>query len=138
MSFTKLTVRYAETDAMAVVHHANYYVYFEVAREDLIKEYGISYNNLEKSGIMMPLVETHCRYMDAAKYDDNLIIESYIEELSPIKVKVQYIVRREEDNAILAKGSTLQTFVDKETFKITNLKRSHLEIWKKFDDKFEK
>lgn len=133
MSVTKITVRYAETDAMAIVYHANYYTYFEVAREDLIREYGMSYNELEKKGIMMPLVETHCKYIEAAKYDDKLLVEAYIEELTPIKVRVQYVVRREDDKAILAKGSTLQTFVDRETFKITNLKRSHTEIWDKLN-----
>lgn len=131
MSLTKIKVRYAETDAMAIVHHANYYIYFEVAREDLIKESGISYKELEDIGIMMPLIETNCRYIDAAKYDDDLIIETSIDEITPIKVKINYIVRRETDNKILAKGSTLQTFVDSKTFKIINLKKENVDIWSK-------
>ena len=131
MSVTKIKVRYAETDAMAIVHHANYYVYFEVAREDLIRESGISYRDLEESGIMMPLVETHCRYMDAAKYDDDLIVEASVGEITPIKVKIEYVVRLEKDNKILAKGSTLQTFVDSKTFKIINLKKENKDVWSK-------
>ena len=95
MSLTRIKVRYAETDAMAIVHHANYYIYFEVAREDLIKEFGISYREIEESGLMMPLIETQCRYMDAAKYDDDLIVEASIDEITSIKVKIKYLVRRE-------------------------------------------
>ncbi|WP_291563956.1 MULTISPECIES: acyl-CoA thioesterase [unclassified Clostridium] len=129
MSFTKITVRYGETDAMGVVHHANYYLYFEVAREDLIKELGISYKELEESGVMLPLVETQCKYMEAAKYDDNLVVEATISQLTPVKVRVAYVIRREEDNKILAKGSTLQTFVDRKTFRIINLKNFNKELW---------
>ncbi|WP_291581677.1 acyl-CoA thioesterase [Clostridium sp. UBA6640] len=129
MSFTKITVRYGETDAMGVVHHANYYLYFEVAREDLIKELGISYKELEESGVMLPLVETQCKYMEAAKYDDNLVVEATISQLTPVKVKVAYVIRREEDNKILAKGNTLQAFVDRKTFRIINLKNFNKELW---------
>ena len=129
MSFTKITVRYGETDAMGVVHHANYYLYFEVAREDLIKELGISYKELEGSGVMLPLVETQCKYIEAAKYDDSLVVEATISQLTPVKVKVAYVIRREEDNKILAKGNTLQAFVDRKTFKIINLKNFNKELW---------
>lgn len=129
MSFTKITVRYGETDAMGVVHHANYYLYFEVAREDLIKELGISYKELEESGVMLPLVETQCKYIEAAKYDDNLVVEATISQLTPVKVKVAYVIRREEDNKILAKGNTLQAFVDRKTFRIINLKNFNKELW---------
>ena len=136
MSFTDIKVRYAETDAMAVVHHANYYIYFEVAREDLIRESGISYKDLEDKGIMMPLIETHCKYIEAAKYDDDLVVESSISELTPVKVRIEYIVRRKNDNTILATGNTLQTFVDSNEFKIVNLKRNNEEIWNKFTEIF--
>ncbi|MGL4773003.1 MAG: acyl-CoA thioesterase [Clostridium sp.] len=128
-SSTKIKVRYAETDAMGIVHHANYYVYFEVAREDLIKEYGIAYNDLEKQGIMMPLVETQCRYIEAAKYDDDLIVEAEMSELTPIKARISYVVKREKDGGLVARGETLQTFVDSKSFKIVNLKRVREDLW---------
>lgn len=133
MSLTKIKVRYAETDAMAVVHHANYYLYFEVAREDLIKEAGISYKELEDNGIMMPLVETNCKYIIPAKYDDDLIVKAEVEEISPIKVKIKYEILRENDEAIIAKGHTMQTFVDSNTFKIINLKKFNEDIWNKIN-----
>lgn len=130
-SISKIKVRYAETDAMQVVHHANYYIYFESAREDFIERFGIKYKKMEDMGIMMPLVETQCKYIDAAKYGDNLIIETEYDQITPIKVSLKYTVKREEDNKLIATGKTLQTFVDSSTFKIINLKKTHKEMWEK-------
>lgn len=130
---TNIRVRYAETDAMGVVHHSSYYLYFEEAREDLIKALGIKYKDMEDMGVMMPLVETHCKYIEAAKYGDELIITSSVKEITPVKVRINYIVKRKEDNKLLAKGETLQTFVDKNTFKIINLQRSYPKIWEIFN-----
>ena len=132
-SSTNITVRYAETDQMGVVHHSNYYVYFEVAREDLIEEVGTSYREMEDLGIIMHIVETQCRYMEGAKYTDRLIIQTSIETLSPAKVVINYNVIREEDNKLIAKGKTIQTFVHSESFRIINLKRTYPLIWEKLE-----
>lgn len=132
-SNTKLKVRYAETDQMGIVHHSNYYVYFEAAREDFIIGAGISYREMEEQGIMMPLVETQCKYYEGAKYADMIIIETYTEELTPIKVALQYNVIRESDGKLLAKGKTVQAFVDKDSFKIINLKKKYVDIWSKLE-----
>lgn len=128
-SSTKIRVRYAETDQMGVVHHSNYYVYFEAAREDFIAGADIRYKDMEDYGIMMPLVETQCRYIEGAKYDDVLIVETTLEKLSPIKVILQYKVIREYDNKLIARGKTIQAFVDKTTFKIINLKENNLKLY---------
>lgn len=130
-SISRIKVRYAETDAMKVVHHANYYIYFESAREDFIEQFGIRYKDMEDMGVMMPLVETQCKYIDAAKYGDNLIIETEYDQITPIKVSLKYTVKREEDNKLIATGKTLQTFVDSTTFRIINLKKYHPEMWEK-------
>lgn len=132
-SSTNLKVRYAETDQMGIVHHSNYYVYFEAAREDFIQGAGISYRDMEEQGIMMPLVETQCRYMEGAKYADKLIIETTIDELSPAKVALQYSVIREADHKVLAKGKTIQTFVDSKSFRIINIKKKYPDIWEKLE-----
>jgi acyl-CoA thioester hydrolase len=132
-SKTKIRVRYAETDQMSVVHHANYYVYFEEAREDFIAGAGIRYNDMEKSGIMMPLIETHCKYYVGAKYDDTLIVETSMEELSAVKVVLQYVVTKESDGSLIAKGKTVQAFVNKDSFKILNLKKSYFDLWLKLE-----
>ena len=133
-SISRIKVRYAETDAMKVVHHANYYIYFESAREDFIEKFGIRYKDMEDSGVMMPLVETQCKYIDAAKYGDNLMIETEYDEITPIKVGLKYTVKRESDNKLIATGKTLQTFVDSATFKIINLKKAHPEMWEKLSE----
>lgn len=132
-SSTNITVRYAETDQMAIVHHSNYYVYFETAREDFIAGASIRYKDMEEAGVMMPLVETQCKYHEGAKYADKLIVETLLEELSPIKVALQYNVIRETDGKVIAKGKTVQAFVDKNTFRIVNLKRKYPELWQKLE-----
>lgn len=132
-SKTKIKVRYAETDQMGIVHHSNYYVYFEAAREDFISGSAMRYREIEEAGVMMPIVETQCRYIEGAKYDDVLIIETTMEELTPVKVCLQYSVIREFDGKQLAKGKTTLAFVEKESFKLVNLKRKFPEIWQKFE-----
>lgn len=132
-STTELKVRYAETDQMGIVHHSNYYVYFEAAREDFILGAGISYKEIEGKGIMMPLVETQCRYIEGAKYADELIIETSLQELSPVKVVLEYKVIRVKDGRLISKGKTVQTFVDSDSFKIVNLKKSNADLWERFE-----
>ena len=133
-SNTNIIVRYVETDQMGIVHHSNYYVYFEIAREDLISNIGMSYKDMEDLGIMMPIIETQCRYIEGAKYTDKLMIETTIEELSPVKVVLNYNVIREADNIILAKGKTMQTFVDRDSFRIINVKKKYPNIWAKLEE----
>lgn len=132
-STTKLKVRYAETDQMGVVHHAAYYVYFEAAREDFIEGAGIRYVDMERQGVMMPLAETQCKYFEGARYGDTLIVETTLEELTPVKVVLQCDVLREGDGKLLARGKTVQPFVESSNFRITNLKKKYPEIWEKLE-----
>ncbi|GIM28800.1 thioesterase [Clostridium polyendosporum] len=132
---TKLKVRYVETDQMGIVHHSNYYAWFEVGRTEFIKESGISYKEMEAHNVLMPLVESRCKYIIGANYEDIVIIKTWIEELNGAKAVFSYEVIREEDNAQLAKGSTTHAFVNKE-FKIINLKRKNPEIWSSIEKLF--
>jgi len=132
-STTKLKVRYAETDQMGVVHHAAYYVYFEAAREDFIEGAGIRYVDMERQGVMMPLAETQCKYFEGAKYGDTLIVETTLEELTPVKVVLKYDVIREGDGKLLARGKTVQPFVESSNFRITNLRKKYPDIWEKLE-----
>ncbi|AWI05173.1 acyl-CoA thioesterase [Clostridium drakei] len=131
-SETKLTVRYVETDKMGIVHHSNYYPWFELARGDFIKKIGMKYSEMESLGIMMPLVESYCKYYEGAKYEDEIVIETSIEKITPVKVIFNYDVIRELDGKLLAKGKTTQTFVDKD-FKIVNLKKKYSDLWQKME-----
>lgn len=130
ISETKITVRYAETDQMGIVHHSNYLIWFEAGRTDFIKGSNISYTEMEQKGILIPLAESNCKYIIGAKYEDELIIKTWVKELTPVKVEFNYSVIREKDEKEIAKGSTLHVFVDRD-FKIVNLKKSNLEIFEK-------
>lgn len=134
---TEITVRYVETDQMGIVHHSNYYPWFEIGRTEFTKATGMRYSDVENIGIMMPLVESYCKYIKAAKYEDEIIIETYIEKLTPVKMIFNYKIIKKENNELLAKGSTTQAFVDKDTFKIINLKQHNEKLWNKFIQLYE-
>lgn len=128
---TKITVRYVETDQMGIVHHSNYYTWFEVGRTEFIKESGMTYADMETEKIMIPVVESGCRYIEGAKYEDDLIIESYIDKLSPAKVVFNYNVIREKDGKVLARGTTTHAFVYAENFRVINLRKKKPNMWEK-------
>ena len=128
---TKLKVRYVETDQMGIVHHSNYYAWFEVGRTEYITGIGMTYKEMEEENIMLPVVESSCRYMEGAKNEDILIIQTYIKELNGAKVIFNYNVVRVIDGKILAKGSTIHAFVN-EKFRIINLKKANTDIWSRF------
>jgi len=129
-SETKIVVRYVETDKMSIVHHSNYYVYFEEARAKFIKESGMSYSEMEKYGVMFPLIESSCKYIQGARYEDELIIKTWMTELTPVKAEFNYSVIRQKDQKEIAKGSTLHAFVNND-FKIINLRRKHPTIFER-------
>lgn len=130
---TKLKVRYVETDKMGIVHHSNYYIWFEASRDEFIEKIGLSYKQIEDMNIMMPLVETSCKYIEAAKYGDEVLIKTFINELSGAKVIINYEVLNTSNSKLLAKGSTTQVFVNSTDFKIINLKRKYHELWNKLN-----
>lgn len=133
VSETKIIVRYAETDKMGIVHHSNYLIWFEAGRTDFIKGSNISYSEMEEKGILIPLGESNCKYLLGAKYEDELVIKTWVKELTPVKVEFNYSVFREKDQKELAKGSTLHVFVNND-FKIINIKKSYPEIFGKLYD----
>jgi len=87
--------------------------------------------DMEAAGVMMPLAETQCKYYVGAKYAEDLLIETTLEELTPVKVALRYDVIRELDGKLLARGRTVQAFVGKETFRIINLQKKYPDIWEK-------
>mgnify|MGYP001587835899 FL=1 len=134
---TKLKVRYVETDQMAIVHHSNYYAWFEVGRTEYITETGMTYKQVEENNIMLPVVESSCRYIEGAKYEDIIIIQTSMKELNGAKVIFNYNVIRQNDGKILAKGSTTHAFVN-EKFRVVNLKKVNMEMWSRFEKLFKK
>lgn len=125
---SKLRVRYAETDAMGIVYHSNYYVWFEVGRGDFLRRFDMSYKQMEEIGIILPVVESHCRYRIPAQYDDLLTIRTQVKELGAVKLSFQYQVIRDLDNTLLAEGETVHAFTDK-TKKPLNMKKKNSELY---------
>jgi acyl-CoA thioester hydrolase len=107
-----LRVRYAETDKMGVVYHANYFVWFEVGRCELIRAVGKSYRDLEADGIALPVIEAHCEFRSPARYDDELQVKTWGELLSPARVEFRYEVSRPADGTVNALGRTVHAAVD--------------------------
>jgi len=111
-STSKLRVRYAETDQMGVVYYANYFVWFEVGRTDLLRHEGWSYLDMEREGFSLPVVEAHCAYRQPAKYDDELEVRTKGELLSPVRIKFEYELVRPADGTLLADGHTVHAVLD--------------------------
>jgi acyl-CoA thioester hydrolase len=106
-SVSRIRVRYAETDTMGVVYYANYLVWFEVGRTDLLREAGWSYREMEQQGFSLPVIEAHCEYRQPARYDDVIEIRTTGALMSPIRLRFDYQVARAGDDIALATGHTI-------------------------------
>ncbi|MEI9972482.1 MAG: thioesterase family protein [Ignavibacteriota bacterium] len=115
---THLRVRYAETDQMGVVHHANHYIWMEAARVDLCKACGFNYRDMEQQdGIFMAVVEATCRYRAPAHFDDEIVVKTWIEAANPRTATIQYEMRVAEGDRVIATGQTRHVFVNREMHK---------------------
>ncbi len=108
---TNLRVRYAETDQMGYVYYGNYATYFEVGRTDALRSLDTSYQKLEASGVMMPVVELKCKYIKPAKYDDLLTIKTIVEELPTTRMYFKYEVYNQQ-GILICIGETTLAFID--------------------------
>jgi acyl-CoA thioester hydrolase len=104
---SRVRVRYAETDQMGVVYYANYFVWFEVGRTELLRSLGGTYRDLEAEGIFLPVIEASCTYSQATRYDDELDIRTTGRLLSPVRMEFQYEVVRLADQVTTATGRTV-------------------------------
>jgi acyl-CoA thioester hydrolase len=111
-SVTRVRVRYAETDQMGVVYYANYLVWFEVGRTDLLRSSGWTYREMEAEGFSLPVVEAKCEYRAPARYDDDLEIRTTGTLMSPVRLRFDYLVVRVGDQAALATGHTVHAALD--------------------------
>lgn len=127
---SRIVARYAETDQMGIVHHSVYPIWFEVGRTDFIKLMGMTYSELEESGIMLPLASLECRYILPIKYEDEVIIETTVISVKAAKIEFRYRVLRE--NQLCAEGGTVHAFVDSKTFRPINMKKVNPSLYEKF------
>jgi acyl-CoA thioester hydrolase len=112
-SCSRLRVRYAETDQMGIAYHGAYFVWFEVARIDYLREHGLIYKDLEqKEDLRLPVIEAQARFVKPSFYDDPLEIRARLSEMSGARVTFEYAVHREAETAALATGRTVHAAVN--------------------------
>ncbi|MHB8232599.1 MAG: acyl-CoA thioesterase [bacterium] len=120
--YTELKVRYEETDAMSVVYYGKYFVFFEVARTEYLKNIGYSYTDIEKEGFYFVVAESNCKYFNPARYDDDLKIFAKIEYIKNSSFNFIYNIfkiskNKNEPDVNIASGSTALVCVDNKDFK---------------------
>jgi acyl-CoA thioester hydrolase len=103
----RLRVRYAETDQMGVVYHSNYLIWMEIGRVELVRSRGFNYKDLERSeGILLSVVEAHCRYHYPARYDDEIVVMTEVTRANPRMIDFGYEIRSATEDRLLATGYT--------------------------------
>ncbi len=112
----KIRVRYADTDQMGYVYYGNYAAYYEAARVESLRALGLTYRELEESGVMMPVLECNSRFIAPALYDELLTIRTTIENMPMVRIKFQYEIYNEADKLIHT-GDTLLAFVNRDSGK---------------------
>lgn len=120
-STVQIRVRYAETDQMNVVYYGNYAQYFEVGRVESIRQLGVVYKDIEASGVIMPVVEMHVRYLRPATYDDLLTVKTTLREL-PENYRIEFFQDvYNEQGKLLAAGRVVLYFLEAQTKRKTNI-----------------
>ena len=106
-------VRYAETDAMGVVHHASYIVWFEEGRSAYMRARGLPYSEVERRGYYFTVVEVSARFLSPARYDDRVIVRTRLAELHSRGLTFAYEIRRLADDVLLVRGETRHICIDR-------------------------
>ena len=111
----RLRVRYAETDQMGIVYYANYFVWMELGRVEWCRAAGIRYRDMEEhDGILLAVAEAQCRYVQPARYDDEVVVSTTVARAHPRMVIFEYRMTRAGDGALLATGQTKHVFLGKD------------------------
>jgi acyl-CoA thioester hydrolase len=122
----EIRVRYQETDAMGVLHHANYFTYFEMGRTELLRTTGKTYREIEDEGILMVIVKIACKYLRPARYDDVLRLHTRTRRVSAAKIEHDYQLFRGDE--LLAEGESTLACVDRQG------RVQRTPEWLRFDD----
>lgn len=130
---TKIIVRYFETDKMGIAHHSMYAVWYEVARTEAIKKLGLTYSEMEKMGIMTPVVDLSCHYILPAEYEDELNIQVSISKLTPARIEFSYKIYKQD--ILINTGNTTHAWVGK-NLKPINMKKHFPEIYEKINNNY--
>ena len=110
---SRLRVRYAETDQMGVVYHANHFIWFEIGRVELMRQLGFAYRDMERDhGCFIPVVDARCRYKAPARYDEEIIVRTHLKNVRESVVHFGYQLVRASDGEVLAEGETTHMVID--------------------------
>ncbi len=117
---TKVRIRYGETDQMGIVNNAVYPSYFEVGRTEMFRELGLPYSKIEKAGTLLPLSELHIKYHHPAVYDEEITIETYIDEFPTARIRFKYNIFNETGKLVVT-GETVLAFLNAATNRPTRI-----------------
>jgi len=126
----RLRVRYAETDQMGVVYHANYFIWFEVGRVELLRQLGFSYRDMEQNDqCFIAVVDARCRYKAPARYDDEVIVRTRLKNVRESLVHFGYELVRATDALVLAEGETAHIVTDGE-MKVRAIPEKYMKVFR--------
>jgi acyl-CoA thioester hydrolase len=127
---TRIRVRYAETDQMGVVYHANHFIWFEVGRVEFLRQLGFSYKDMEKEDdCFIAVVDARCRYKAPALYDDEVIVRTRLKNIRESVIHFGYELVRASDGAVLAEGETTHIVADS-TMRKTALPEKYMKVFR--------
>ncbi len=110
----KLRVRYEETDTMQVVHYSKYFIWFEAGRIELLRSIGLSYRDVEKRGLLLPVVEAKANYHAPARFDDEILVKTRLASTGNTSVRLENEVFKLPEKTLLCTGYTVHVLVDRE------------------------
>lgn len=118
-----IEVRYSETDQMGIVYHANYLIWMEIGRTKLVEALGFQYTDMEKDGILSPVIDVQVSYKHPVKYGDIAIVKTWIEEYNGVKVTYGYEIFNKNDDQLAATGFTKHVCVKEQNFRPISLRK---------------
>ena len=130
VSEVRLRVRYAQTDQMGVVYHANYFIWFEVGRVELLRHLGFSYRDMEQNdGCFIAVVDARCRYKAPTRYDDEVIVRTHMKNVRESLVHFGYELLRVSDGVLLAEGETTHIVTDS-NMKVRTIPEKYMAVFR--------
>ncbi len=133
ISEKEIEIRYAETDQMGVVYHANYIIWLEIGRTQLIEDLGFTYAGMEKDGYLSPVVDISIQYKAALRYGQKAFVRTWVEEHGRLRTKYGYEIVH-EDGTIAAKALSEHVVVKKESFRPVSIQKIYPEWHKKYEE----
>ena len=130
---TEVRVIYADTDAMGIVYHANYIKWFEIGRNEFLRNLGYTYARMEQEGVWLPVVNVTCDYKKPGRYDDVLVIKAWIQEMGAATIVMGYEISNKETGETLVTGSTKHGITSPD-LKPVRLRNLNPELYEKLVD----